>query len=57
METAVASVIVFLGYSFLMFQAGYQWCRWGRTGSGVDAARDEHAQDSKAVWNGMVGKI
>ena len=49
----MASVIVFLAYSFLMFQAGYQWCKWGR---GADSAT-EPARKSGSTWDGMVGKI
>ncbi len=51
----MASVIVFLGYSFLMFQAGYQWCKWSR--KGVVGADGTQAQDSGTVWDGMIAKI
>ena len=50
----MASVIVFLAYSFLMFQAGYQWHKWAGK---PDATPHEGPHDSKAVWTGMVGKI
>jgi hypothetical protein len=50
----VASAIVFLAYSFLMFQAGYQWHKWGRR---PDAAHQDGPRDSAAAWDGMIGKI
>ena len=50
----MASVIVFLAYSFLMFQAGYQWCKWGRS---ADTTKAEPPRESGSTWDGMVGKI
>ncbi len=49
----MASVIVFLCYSFLMFQAGYQWHKWGSKPGGASG----DPRGSKAVWDGMIGKI
>ena len=50
----MASAIVFIGYSFLMFQAGYQWHKWaGKPGT----LRQSDMRDSTATWDGMIGKI
>ena len=50
----MALLIVFLGYSFLMFQAGYQWRKWAGKAQSPLA---DGPRDSGTTWNGMIGKI
>jgi hypothetical protein len=55
MENAVAGLVLFLCFSFFMFQAGYQWREWSGTvrneGSRPGHRRDDRLRDS------MIGKL
>ncbi len=47
----MASLVLFLCFCFVMFQAGYHWREWSGNGQAYGYTRDETQLDS------MIGKI
>ena len=57
MENAVASLIIFLCFSFFMFQAGYQWRKLEQDGKVQTGSGGTPGTGREQIWDGMVGKI
>ena len=57
MENAVASLIIFLCFSFFMFQAGYQWRKLEQDGKVQTGSGGAPGTGREQIWDGMVGKI
>ncbi len=55
LESALASLIIFLSFSCFMFAAGYQWRKLDE--SRVPTRSDDRAAPRETAWDGMLGKL
>ncbi len=51
----MASLVIFLCFSFVMFAAGYEWRKHSEAHSPARATGAHVTRE--AVWDGMIGKL